>query len=640
MSTYSRVLQRIDIKDVRQKHLKKINENKLKEKQIEDEKKYVEFIENSKKILEDKKVEQEEQHIQTILNREKYDWREKLNEGMTTSDIFVKTLSATGDTNLQTIDTGSEQSFIFDFTDGINYGSDGFDLDQNYLQFSGSPDAYNDRYANTIQIDSTQYTTISFSAISGNGSNGGSTPSSDLTVYWFSDTGFGILGTIPSNASNLTKYSFTLPPEARTEKLEIFFFENNAPPQYQQYVGKNVSTIHPSTFDGFSANAANTLLTTYPTFNINNSSLTSAIFSFWATLQKTYTGSNWPNPNGYPAPISMQRGTLVGGVGGGDYKAIYDALYSKFGSGVGRYPLTYGIGNLNFQRRTPINVFVPLDTPDAASFIRVDVGPTSSSSPQERYRKVMKQLQATKEYTKKQFGSNFPGSNYVEFSGVEASPIGKQASYDSWSKAAENNAKAAASTFTYTYDVVTDTGTRKATYTGTLKPKSTSTSPTSTTSQTTTYRGGLTTGGKVTGTSPISSVPSSPPKTQPPQRLLTPKQLADIENQTKELQKQAEKNKQDAVNKQWRAVGELALGVASVAGGIGAAAKIPAAIQAAKTVSQVRQATKAYDTYKALEKIRDTAYKQKTFSPPKDYTGKPGAGPPTKGSGQTTLTKF
>lgn len=91
--------------------------------------------------------------------------------------------------------------------------------------------------------------------------------------------------------------------------------------------------------------------------------------------------------------------------------------------------------------------------------------------------------------------------------------------------------------------------------------------PTPPTTQTTTYRGGLTTAGKVTGLTAISksSVPPTPPKTQPSPKLLTPQQLSNLDKQIKDLQRQSEKNKQDAINNRWRAVGELAMGALQAA---------------------------------------------------------------------------
>lgn len=99
-----------------------------------------------------------------------------------------------------------------------------------------------------------------------------------------------------------------------------------------------------------------------------------------------------------------------------------------------------------------------------------------------------------------------------------------------------------------------------------IKPTPPTTQPSPTT-QTTTYRGGLTTAGKVTGLTAISksSVPPTPPKTQPSPKLLTPQQLSNLDKQIKDLQRQSEKNKQDAINNRWRAVGELAMGALQAA---------------------------------------------------------------------------
>jgi hypothetical protein len=70
---------------------------------------------------------------------------------------------------------------------------------------------------------------------------------------------------------------------------------------------------------------------------------------------------------------------------------------------------TITINNLRFQRRTPINVFVPLDSPEATSFIRSGTG----SSAEERKKQVKEMLEASKEYTDQIFGTDFPGSNAV-----------------------------------------------------------------------------------------------------------------------------------------------------------------------------------------------------------------------------------
>ena len=66
----------------------------------------------------------------------------------------------------------------------------------------------------------------------------------------------------------------------------------------------------------------------------------------------------------------------------------------------------YGITNINFQRRTPVNVVVPLDDPGASAFIR---GAEESSTPKKRKKDVDDKLEASDEYTTAKFGNEFPG---------------------------------------------------------------------------------------------------------------------------------------------------------------------------------------------------------------------------------------
>ena len=67
------------------------------------------------------------------------------------------------------------------------------------------------------------------------------------------------------------------------------------------------------------------------------------------------------------------------------------------------------ISNLRLQRRTPLNVFVPLDSPEATSFIRTNPN-MSNLSPKERLQKLQKMLDASDEYVEKILGKNFPGT--------------------------------------------------------------------------------------------------------------------------------------------------------------------------------------------------------------------------------------
>ena len=118
-------------------------------------------------------------------------------------------------------------------------------------------------------------------------------------------------------------------------------------------------------------------------------------------------------------------------------------------------PTTFN--SISLRGRTPINVFVSLDSPEATSFIRTDPI-LSNLSPQERRKKLKEMLEAGDEYIRKMFGDEFPGSGAV----------------------------------------------------------------------------------------------------LPGESRFTPQQLSDIDKQIQDLQAQSEKNKQDAINNQWRAAAELA----------------------------------------------------------------------------------
>ena len=66
----------------------------------------------------------------------------------------------------------------------------------------------------------------------------------------------------------------------------------------------------------------------------------------------------------------------------------------------------YGITKINFQRRTPLTVVVPLDNPEASSFIR---SAPPKSTPKKRKKAVDDKLEASDEYTTAKFGNEFPG---------------------------------------------------------------------------------------------------------------------------------------------------------------------------------------------------------------------------------------
>ena len=90
-----------------------------------------------------------------------------------------------------------------------------------------------------------------------------------------------------------------------------------------------------------------------------------------------------------------------------DYARTKDTrflLYQVNSSAAGRD--TYGITSVSYRRLTPLNVVVPLDSPEAISFVRVG---TNEGDPKKRRKKVNDQLEASDQYTTKQMGKDFPG---------------------------------------------------------------------------------------------------------------------------------------------------------------------------------------------------------------------------------------
>ena len=92
-----------------------------------------------------------------------------------------------------------------------------------------------------------------------------------------------------------------------------------------------------------------------------------------------------------------------------NYKNLRIA-FSQFGRVGGTGPLR--ITNVSLQRRTPINVFVSLDDPDANAFVRD--GDFNRLSNAEKKRKLEEQLAASREYLNKMFGGGvFTGATEI-----------------------------------------------------------------------------------------------------------------------------------------------------------------------------------------------------------------------------------
>ena len=158
MNVYSRALRHIDMNDVKRKHQEKLIE---------------------KKIAEEKKIE-EGKYISYMMEKKKYNWREKLSEGMTTDGMFATTLDATGDA---TIVSGQD----------LRYGPDSPEPELYYGV--GAGDFYDTRYVDTVV----------FTVTAGVG---------PLTVY--------MDGTNATNISGGSgTYSIPIPPNLRGKSVNI-----------------------------------------------------------------------------------------------------------------------------------------------------------------------------------------------------------------------------------------------------------------------------------------------------------------------------------------------------------------------------------------------------------------------------------
>ena len=99
----------------------------------------------------------------------------------------------------------------------------------------------------------------------------------------------------------------------------------------------------------------------------------------------------------------------------------------------------YGVTEIKFQRRAPMNVFVSLDSPEASSFIR-----TGGDEEKDKKKKVQDILDGSDAYLENQFGSDFPGTSPREVGQEEPQPgIGQfepeVIDYETWKNELENS---------------------------------------------------------------------------------------------------------------------------------------------------------------------------------------------------------
>ena len=351
---------------------------------------------------------------------------------------------------------GGDVNHAIDFTGGNGAFPGAFGDNAIYLGIPYTGQFYPtiDNYNVTTQTFEVTDTTVSFEAIAGNstnvagtglGSNGGSKPLKDLSVgvYVFNDKGeftdYVDLGVVPKTTTTKTKFTFGLPTNLFGKNISLNFYNSTNEGAYRPISWMNGSTtsFHPTPLDSgmgteFTSELAWCILN-YDTLASNNYykqfSETTIAYFLWSDLQKVRTGdSDWGDvgdtTNGYPAPVS--GGTLglwaddnqdppqpnPSPMTQADLQAIVSMIRSQYANQMGMSTTTYAIGNLNFQRKTPITVFVPLDSPDAVSFVRTDLD-KKGLTPEERLKKIQTLLDASDEYLAAKFGDAFPGTGVI-----------------------------------------------------------------------------------------------------------------------------------------------------------------------------------------------------------------------------------
>jgi len=435
MGIYSRALNHIDMIRV-----KELREEKIKRKKVADE------------IRE--KIREELSNINSPYFS---NWRYDIDEGMTTSSFMSTTLLPTGDVINFTIN--SAESDAYNLTTGNIEGSwvelTGSGLDKQSFDYGNGNGAFpgaidsalyfsvpfdgvntgstSDYFYATTKPFEAKNNSLTFSAIAGNsssnaggvGSNGGTLPFKDLSVYWYvyNDDGTfsnsGLLGTIPKTTSSLTNFTFDIPTELSGKTISLNFYSDanaGANYQYSWLNGESVS-FHPTVLTGGAPYTSEQawIILNYDKLPANSYykqfSKDSIALSLWTKLQKEYTGDNdWGETDnttlGYPAPTSGGRtGYLKGSspMSAADLSTIISNIANQFSSQYGMNTTTYALGNVNFKRTTPMNVFASLDSPEATAFIRTD--PTMQGlSAEDRKKKLLDMLDAGDEYLLKYLG--------------------------------------------------------------------------------------------------------------------------------------------------------------------------------------------------------------------------------------------
>lgn len=395
MNSYSKALRHISIKDVKQKHQQKLAEQKNQKIIEREERKYIQSVMETKKYdwrKDFKKIDEDvEEVLEVSSNIKEYDWREKVLKDRE-KHFSDKTLEeGMTTTNLMTTSFPASDAAldVLDAGDANSYvAGDSIDLVNPLDGFEGC-------------------------AIVSNGTGSGSNGGFNLGKNHLSFNGIG--------------YDYPDFPGVQNQRAAYF----------GPFDASRATTIEIMAIVGNGSNGGEA-----PSQPLN--------FGY-GVAGEGYWDLTDDDGNTQIAVPANGAGTLTKYTLTLPLKArvpnMIFVLNQQEGTNLADRTIdNYGVTEVSLKRLTPVNVFIPLHNPEATAFFRVATG-KNTETPEQRYRRVMQQLLASKSYTNRMFGSNYPGSNFTGLRGVSASPVGKQSSYDTWSKASERNAAQATSTF-------------------------------------------------------------------------------------------------------------------------------------------------------------------------------------------------
>jgi len=302
------------------------------------------------KIQEEKEKKEFKKYLDSTMETKKYNWR----EGMTTSDVATLSLEKLpNDGDVSTVDTTIDTTFaaidpLFTSDPGYSIGSN----EGTVIRDSGSGTGSNGGF----NVDG------KYLAFQGTGSgNGGDSRWAVMTPVDASQVDTFTITAIVGNGSNGGET-----PDDEIESLSI------------DYKTPDMEVAIPLNFTGKKADLSDAV-------KVSDDS-TAVIIPLG--------GSKGAGLNQYSVTLpeyARKEGTVF-------------VLTQAASSGAERD--NYGITQVKLQRRTPMSVVVPLDNPEASSFIR---GAEQGSTPKKRKKDVDDQLAASDQYTKAKFGDEFPG---------------------------------------------------------------------------------------------------------------------------------------------------------------------------------------------------------------------------------------